>query len=291
MRRYPEWLKQSFSPDDTARQVQTLVDGLRLTTVCQSAVCPNLRECWSQRQLTFMILGERCTRLCRFCAVPHGRTSLPEADEPTRVAEAVQRLGLRHVVITSVARDDMPDEGAAHFIAVVKAVRERSTEVTVELLVPDFHGRVRLIRELIDQAEPEVFAHNVETIERLSPIFRPQADYRRSLDVLATAAAMDAGSRIKSSLMVGLGETEEEMLGTFRDLRGSGATHLTIGQYLRPDATQLPVMEYVSPGRFQRYRALALEAGFVWVQAGPFVRSSYHAIDAVQPVLQEPVAG
>lgn len=281
MYRYPRWLKQSFSPDGTAAEVRSLVGDLGLATVCESARCPNLTECWSLRQLAFMILGERCTRSCRFCAVSHGRPQAVEPDEPLRVAEAIHRLGLRHAVITSVARDDLRDEGAGHFVDVIRMVRQRNPGITVEVLVPDFHGREELIRRVVLEGHPEVFAHNVETIERLSPLLRPQASYRRSLEVLRFAAALGGESRIKSSLMVGLGEREEEMLRTFDELVGVGATHLTIGQYLRPDADHLPVMEYVSPERFQLYERLAYRSGFVWVTAGPFVRSSYHAIDAI----------
>lgn len=288
MQRYPRWMKQAFSPHGTAREVRGLVGDLRLATVCESALCPNLQECWSQRQLTFMILGEKCTRGCGFCAVDHGRPEPVEADEPWRVAEAVRRLGLEHVVITSVARDDLQDEGAGHFIDVIRAVRAGNPGVTIEILVPDFHGRVELIRRALEEGRPEVFAHNVETIERLSPLLRAQADYRRSLAVLSLAATLGAGSLVKSSLMVGLGETPGEVQQTFSDLRAAGVTHVTVGQYLRPDPAHLPVLEYVSPERFQSYEALALAAGFRWVKAGPFVRSSYHAVDALRPV--EPVA-
>jgi lipoic acid synthetase len=287
MIRYPAWLKQSFSPHGVAKEVGGLVEGLRLATVCESAVCPNLNECWSLKQLTFMILGERCTRSCGFCAVDHGRPQPVEADEPWRVAEAVRRLGLKHVVITSVARDDLRDEGAVHFVDVIRTVRQHNPGTTVEILVPDFHGREPLVRHVVEAGRPEVFAHNIETVERLSRLLRPQADYRRSLGVLSLAASLGTGSLIKSSLMVGLGETLEELRRALADLREAGATHLTIGQYLRPDALHLPVMEYISPERFQSYATLAREAGFAWVTAGPFVRSSYHAIDALQPAGQE----
>ena len=281
MRRYPEWLKQSFSPNGVAHEVRSLVGDLQLATVCESARCPNLRECYGQRQLTFMILGERCTRSCRFCAVPHARPEPVASDEPWRVAEAVRRLGLRHVVITSVARDDLKDEGAGHFVEVIRAVRLHNPGVSVEILVPDFHGREELLRLVLLDGTPEVFAHNVETVERLSDVLRPQAEYRRSLTVLGFAAGLSTGGLIKSSLMVGLGETPEEVWGTCRELVAVGVTHLTIGQYLRPDAAHLPVMEYVSPDRFRMYEQLAYRAGFRWVKAGPFVRSSYHAIDAL----------
>ncbi len=289
MHRYPEWLRQQFSPHGVAREVRGLVEDLRLSTVCESAVCPNLQECWSRRSLTFMILGERCTRSCGFCAVDHGRPEPVATDEPWRVAEAVKRLGLQHVVITSVARDDLRDEGAGHFVEVLRTVRSHNPGITVETLVPDFHGREELIRQLLEMGRPEVFAHNVETVERLSRLLRPQADYRRSLDVLAFAASLNTGNLIKSSMMVGLGETLEEVRRTLADLRKASVTHLTIGQYLRPDAHHLPVMEYVSPERFQWYERLADEAGFVWVKAGPFVRSSYHAIDALRPTTAPPL--
>lgn len=281
MRTYPDWMKQSFSPDGVADEVRGLVGDLGLATVCESALCPNLRECWSQRQLTFMILGERCTRSCRFCAVDNGRPEPVAADEPWRVAEAVKRLGLRHVVITSVARDDLQDEGAHHFVEVIQAVRAAVPGITVEVLVPDFHGRTELLAHVLDDGRPEVFSHNIETIERLSGLLRPQAGYRRSLDVLGFAASRDSHGLIKSGLMVGLGETRDEVHRTFEELRGAGVTHLTIGQYLRPTADHLPVMEYVSPDRFREYEQLAYSAGFAWAKSGPFVRSSYHAVDAL----------
>lgn len=284
MERYPEWMRRSFSPDGTARSVRTLLEDLELTTVCESALCPNLRECYARRQLTFMILGQRCTRSCRFCGVDHGRPQTVAADEPDRLAEAVRRLGLQHVVITSVARDDLADEGAAHFVDVIRAVRRVNPGSTVEVLVPDFHARNALIRLVIEEGRPEVFAHNLETVERLSDLLRPQATYRRSLEVLRVASSLDTASVIKSSLMVGLGETADELIQAFQDLRTSGVTHLTIGQYLRPDAEHLPVMEFVSPERFRSYEQLARDYGFAWVLAGPYVRSSYHAVDAVSGI-------
>lgn len=283
MQRYPAWLKKAFSPHGVAQEVRSLIDGLGLATVCESAVCPNLRECYSQRQLSFMILGERCTRSCRFCAVDHGRGQPPDVAEPHRVAEAVQRLGLRHVVITSVARDDLRDEGAGHFVRVMQAVRARNPRTTIEVLVPDFHAREELVAHVLEAGRPEVFAHNVETVERLSPMLRPQAGYGRSLQVLRMAAARSQGVLIKSGLMVGLGELEQEVLRTLDALRAAGVTHLTLGQYLRPDADHLPVMEYLSPARFERYERAARSRGFHWVRSGPFVRSSYHAVEAIEP--------
>lgn len=282
MGRYPTWLKKSFSPDGTARMVRGLVADLDLVTVCESALCPNLRECYSQRQLTFMILGERCTRRCHFCAVEYGRPEPVEADEPQRLAEAVHRLGLAHVVITSVARDDMADEGAGHFVQVIEQVRARNPGVTVEVLVPDFHGRRDLIEQVM-AARPEVFAHNLETVERLTPLVRWQARYRRSLDVLRLArSCASAGALIKSSLMLGLGESAEEVRQAFTDLLEAGCTHLTLGQYLQPTPRHLPATEYLSPERFAALEQLAYGAGFRWVTAGPFVRSSYHAVDALR---------
>ncbi len=284
MQRYPVWMRKAFSPDGVAREVHALVQDLALVTVCESALCPNLRECYSQRQLTFMILGDRCTRRCGFCAVDHGRPQRVDAGEPVRVAEAVQRLRLRHVVITSVARDDLRDEGAGHFVDVIQAVRARVPGITVEVLVPDFHGRPELIERVLDGGRPEVFSHNLETVERLSPAVRHQAQYRRSLAVLQAAASRRTGALIKSGLMVGLGETMEEVERLFRDLVAAGVTHATIGQYLRPDAQHLPVVEYISPDQFQVYERLAYASGLRWVKSGPFVRSSYHAIDALEPV-------
>ena len=280
MRRYPSWLRKSFSPDGTARVVRGLLEDLELVTVCEAAVCPNLRECWSQRQLTFMILGDRCTRRCRFCAVEHGKPRPIAEDEPWRLAEAVRRLGLQHVVITAVARDDLADEGAGHFVRVMEAVRQMNPGVSLEVLVPDFHARIERIAQVM-ASRPEVFAHNVETIERLSPLVRPQAEYRRSLAVLRLARSLASETLIKSSLMLGLGERLEEVRRTFDDLLAVGCTHLTLGQYLRPTPDHLPVLEYLSPSRFADYERLARDAGFQWVTAGPFVRSSYHAIDAI----------
>ena len=282
MRHLPDWLTRGFSADSAARDVRGLVGELQLTTVCESAVCPNLRECWSLRQLTFMILGNRCTRSCGFCAVSHGRPEGVSEDEPWRVAEAARRLKLAHVVITSVARDDLPDEGAGHFVNVVSALRQYNSPATIEVLVPDFHGRHNLIEHVMMQGRPDVFAHNIETIERLSDRLRPQAGYNRSLNVLRVAAASSAVAIIKSSIMVGLGERPDEICKVFHDLRGAGVTHLTLGQYLRPDVGHLPVMEFVSPERFASYERLAYDAGFTWVMAGPFVRSSYNAKDGVE---------
>lgn len=279
MRRYPEWLKQSFSTDGTRREVRGLLQELDLVTVCEEARCPNLQECWGKRQLTFMILGDHCTRRCRFCAVEHGRLMPVDPDEPHRVAEAAKRLGLTHLVITSVARDDLDDEGAGQFVRVLQAVWAGTPGITIEVLVPDFHGRIELISEVLS-ARPTVFAHNLETVERLSATLRPQADYRRSLAVLRVARERSDGI-VKSSLMLGCGERVEEVQRALDDLVAAGCGHLTLGQYLRPTPQHLPVIETLSPKRFAMYEALAYDAGFRWVKAGPFVRSSYHAVEAL----------
>ncbi|MBI2093592.1 MAG: lipoyl synthase [Candidatus Omnitrophica bacterium] len=281
MQRYPVWLKRSFSPDGVVRQVRDLVADLQLTTVCESALCPNLSECYSQRQLTFMILGSRCTRRCGFCAIDTARPFAVDPDEPQRIAQAIERLNLRHAVLTSVARDDLRDEGAGHFVAVLHAIRKRMPQITLEVLVPDFHAKEALIRQVVCEGYPEVFAHNVETIKRLSRQLRPQADYHRSLKTLTTAASLGANSKIKSSVMVGLGETQQELEETFRDLSSCGVTHLTVGQYLRPTPSHLPVVEYLAPEQFVAYEQMAYACGMRWVKAGPFVRSSYHAAEAL----------
>ena len=257
-----------------------LIGELELVTVCESALCPNLRECYSQRQLTFMILGDRCTRACRFCAVDHGKPRPVDPEEPNRLAEAVARLGLKHVVVTSVARDDLRDEGAGHFVSVIRALRERVPGITVEVLVPDFHGRVELIEQVMAEG-PEVFSHNLETVERLTPSVRWQATYRRSLEVLRLARSFAKDNRIKSGIMLGLGEGEDELRRAFDDLVQAGCTHLTLGQYMQPTPVHLPVVQYVAPERFDELKRLALACGFRWVMAGPFVRSSYHAIEAL----------
>ncbi len=247
-------------------------------TVCQSARCPNLGECFARGSATFMILGDVCTRDCRFCAVAHGEPAPPDEEEPGRVAEAAGGLGLRHVVVTSVTRDDLPDGGAVHFAATVSAIRERLPGATVETLTPDFGGSREALRTVL-AAGPDVFNHNVETVPRLYPEVRPQADYERSLRVLAQARAMGGGAPTKSGFMVGLGETEDEVAALLRDLRGAGVEAVTVGQYLQPTRRHLPVAEYVRPGVFQEYERAARAMGFRHVMAGPLVRSSYHAED------------
>lgn len=274
-RRLPPWLKRPL-PAESMLDTRRLIDGLRLNTVCVEARCPNLTECWSRGTATFMILGDRCTRRCGFCAVSTARPEPPESDEPQRLAEAAAGLNLRHVVITSVARDDLADEGAAHFAACVRATRARLPEATIEVLVPDFHGRGECIRTVCE-ARPEVFNHNIETVARLQKRVRPAARYQRSLDVLRTAKMLDPRIVTKSGIMLGLGETREEVIETFRDLRSAGCDLLTVGQYLRPGVGYLDVVRYYTPQEFEELGELARELGFAAVASGPFVRSSYFA--------------
>lgn len=253
----------------------SVIQDLRLETVCESAKCPNRTECWSQRTATFMILGNVCTRPCGFCSVPKGKTEALEADEPERVAEAAARLGLKYVVITSVTRDDLPDGGAEHFYRSVLAVRER-TGATVEVLTPDFLGNQAAIERVIE-ARPEVFNHNTETVPRLYHRVRRNADYRRTLDLLRQVKASAPHMTTKSGLMLGLGETVDELLDVLADLRRVGCDILTLGQYLQPTLEHLPVERFVPPEEFDEIGDLARGMGFSMVASGPFVRSSYHA--------------
>jgi len=275
---FPEWLKKPW-PAQYDPRTHRILEDLKLNTVCQSAECPNLGECWSRGAATFMILGESCTRSCNFCAVTTGRGESLEslADEPARVAQATKQLGLKHVVVTSVARDDLKDEGADHFSKVIKTLRNYcGPELVIEVLVPDFHAREECIRAVVE-ARPTVFNHNTETIERLHAPVRPQGNYRRSMNVLELAKRFDAAMTTKSGLMVGLGETQDEVKQVIRDLRASGCDILTIGQYLQPSKTHLPVSEYVHPEVFKAYEEYALSLGFSNAACGPFVRSSYQA--------------
>jgi len=274
-RRLPPWLKRPL-PTREMLDTRRLINGLSLNTVCVEARCPNLTECWSRGTATFMILGDRCTRRCGFCAVSTQRPEPPEPDEPERMAEAAAHLNLRHVVITSVARDDLPDEGAGHFARCIRATRERLPEATIEVLVPDFHGRENLIR-IVTDARPEVYNHNIETVRRLQKKARPAARYERSLGVLATVKRIAPRLRTKSGLMLGLGESWDEIVQTLKDLRAHDCDMLTVGQYLRPGSKYLPVERYVPPDEFDRVGQVARELGFAAVASGPFVRSSYFA--------------
>ena len=275
-RRLPHWLKRPLPPGDAMMRTRRLIDELELNTVCSEARCPNLTECWTRGTATFMILGDRCTRRCGFCAVETSKPLPPEPDEPQRLASAAARLALRHVVITSVARDDLPDEGAGHFARCIEATRDRLPEATIEVLVPDFHGRPELI-EIVTAARPEVYNHNIETVVRLQKRVRPAARYERSLDVMRIVKRLTPTMVTKSGIMLGLGETRDEIAQTFRDLVAAGCEMLTIGQYLRPGEKYLPVERFYTPREFDDFGDLARSTGFAAVASGPFVRSSYFA--------------
>lgn len=278
----PEWIKVRLPRDPVFWSTKGLVSDLRLHTVCEEAQCPNRWECWSAGTATFMIAGDRCTRACGFCAVKTAKPFALEADEPERVAEAARRMKLGHVVITAVARDDVADGGAHHFARTIEAVRAAKPEIVIEILVPDFNGKDDALETVMD-ARPHIFNHNLETVRRLTPLVRSRAKYERSLHVLKRAREMarERGNRCatKSGLMLGLGETEAELMEALDDLRAHDVTVLTLGQYLRPTAKHLPVVDYIHPETFDRYRAIALEKGFRHVASGPLVRSSYHAAD------------
>ncbi len=277
-RRFPEWLRKRVPPGGSTAPVSRLLRELRLHTVCREARCPNTGECFARGTATFMILGRVCTRDCAFCAVVGGEPAPPDPEEPERVAEAARRLGLRHVVLTSVTRDDLADGGSAQFAATVRAVHG-ATDATLEVLVPDFGGRREELERVLD-AGPEVLNHNVETVPRLYPEVRPQADYRRSIDVLARSAGR--APLTKSGLMLGLGEAAGEVQAVLTDLRAAGCRALTLGQYLAPSPQHHPVARFVPPERFAELADEARRIGFDAVQSGPFVRSSYRAEAALE---------
>ena len=274
----PEWIKVRLPSNPVFFSTKALISDLKLHTVCESAQCPNRWECWSQGTATFMIAGERCTRACGFCAVSTAKPFALESDEPKRVAEAVQRLKLKHVVITAVARDDLADGGAEHFAQTIEAVRQVDPQMVIEVLTPDFNGKDWALQLVLD-ARPHVFNHNLETVERLTPLVRSRAKYRLSLDFLRRAKELLPETTTKSGLMLGLGETENELFQAMDDLRDAGVQVLTLGQYLRPTPEHLPVVEYISPETFQLYGEIARNKGFEYVASGPLVRSSYHAAD------------
>ncbi len=279
--RLPRWLKRNLPKGDVGHFTAQLIDELKLETVCESAKCPNRMECWSQKTATFMILGNVCTRPCGFCSVPKGKTEAVELDEPERVAEAALRLGLKHVVITSVTRDDLPDGGAEHFFRSVVAVRER-TGAAVEVLTPDFIGKPGAVERVV-AAAPEVFNHNTETVPRLYRDVRGRKSvYRWTLELLRRVKQLNPAVRTKSGLMLGLGETHEELLDSLADLLDVGVDYLTLGQYLQPTPHHLPVVRYVPPAEFDELGGRARAMGFKKVASGPFVRSSYHARDMAE---------
>ncbi len=275
-RRHPPWLTVRAPGGPEFAETRATVKGMGLHTVCEEARCPNIGECWGHRTATFMLLGDTCTRNCAFCAVTHGRPLAVDAGEPGRVAEAVAKLGLRHVVVTSVNRDDLADGGAAHFAATARAIKALVPHTRVEVLVPDFQGDLEAVRAVV--ASPiDILNHNIETVPRLYKRVRPGARYERSLAVLAEGRRARQGCLTKAGLMLGLGETTEEITRVFKDLRSVACDILTLGQYLRPSANHLPIERYVSPAEFAELRQEALAAGFRHVESGPLVRSSYHA--------------
>jgi len=277
----PRWLKRNLPTGPTYEKVRSLLSKSRLHTVCQEAQCPNLWECFSRKTSTFLIMGPCCTRNCRFCAVAHGPSGLPDSGEPARVAEAVQSLGLSYVVITSVTRDDLLDGGAGIFVKTIKEIRERMPDTLVEVLIPDFQGNEDSI-QMVVRARPHVLNHNLETVPRLYPSVRPEADYRGSLALLKLAKHCDPSVPTKSGLMLGLGELPEEVKKTLRDLLGAGCSILTLGQYLQPTKGHLKVERFIPPEEFDDWKETALGMGFSEVASGPLVRSSYHAKELYQ---------
>jgi lipoyl synthase len=275
--RKPPWLKVRMQLGPNYASLKDLVRREGVHTICEEASCPNIFECWEEREATFLIGGDHCTRRCAFCDVVTAKPEGYDTDEPRRVAESVQQMGLRYAVITSVARDDVPDGGAWLFAETTRQIRALLPGCGVEVLVPDFSGSADALRTVCDE-RPEVFAHNLETVPRLFDRIRPAFTYEGSLDVLRTATALlDGAGYTKSNLIVGMGETHDEVVGAMRDLRDAGCDLLTIGQYLRPSGLQMPIARYVPPEEFADWRQAGEAMGFAWVEAGPLVRSSYHA--------------
>ncbi len=279
--RKPAWLKVSAPGGPNYIATRQLMRGLGLHTVCEEARCPNIGECWEHRAATFMILGDVCTRNCAYCAVAHGTPAPLDLDEPVRLAEAVGRLELEHVVITSVDRDDLPNGGAELFAECIAAIRTRSPGTSVEILIPDFKGSETALRIVVD-AKPDILNHNLETIARLYRLARPGGRYPRALELLRRAKQMDPGMLTKSGVMCGLGEEWDELLGAIQDLRAQGVDILTLGQYLRPSPGHLPIARYYSPDEFAELKRIGLAMGYRHVESGPLVRSSYHAWEQVE---------
>lgn len=277
----PPWLKRRLPTGPTYQKVKGLMHNDRLHTVCQEAKCPNIWECFSKRTATFLIMGSRCTRDCRFCSVSHGPLGPPDPDEPARVASAVQQMKLKYVVITSVTRDDLADGGAIFFAKTIREIHRLIPVAMVEVLIPDFQSNAEALQMVVD-ARPDVLNHNIETIPRLYPMVRPQANYHRSLELLNRAHKNDAAMPTKSGLMLGLGEYPDEIHTTLQDLINVGCRILTLGQYLQPSKDHLPVKRFIPPAEFEEWKDIALQMGFSEVASGPFVRSSYHAKELFQ---------
>ena len=279
--RKPGWLKVKAPGGSNYLRLKGMMRELGLHTVCEEARCPNIGECWEHKAATFMILGDVCTRNCTYCAVAHGTPAAFDPLEPFRLAEAVERMGLAHVVITSVDRDDLPNGGAEAFAGCITEIRRRLPDTSVEVLIPDFKGSERALRIVMD-ARPDILNHNLETAERLYRLARPGGRYRRALELLANARRLDAGALTKSGIILGMGEEWDEVLVCMRDLRRSDVNILTLGQYLRPSAGHIPLDRYVTPDEFRRFYEVGMELGFRHVESGPLVRSSYHAWEQVQ---------
>lgn len=283
--RKPEWLRIKLDQGRNLDYVKTILTKFSLNTVCEEANCPNRMECFSKKTATFMILGSQCSRNCRFCNVSHGELQKVDPNEPQNVASAALELGLKHVVITSVTRDDIEDGGAAHFSEVIRAIKAGDKRLVVEVLIPDFQGSKEALYKVI-KAKPEIINHNIETVPRLYSSVRPMAIYERSLELLRNVKSVDKDIFTKSGIMVGLGEKEEEVIETLKGLREVGCDFLTIGQYLAPSAAHHPVVEYIHPSVFEKYKEEALKLGFLFAASGPFVRSSYNAAEAMQSIAE-----
>jgi lipoic acid synthetase len=273
-RRLPSWLKMQRASGETYTKVKHIVLENHLHTICTSGNCPNIGECWNRGTATFMILGDICTRACKFCATKTGKPLPPDSDEPLRLAESIKTMNLKHCVITSVDRDDLDDRGSSFWAETIKCVKEINPATTMETLIPDFDGNEEWLQKIID-AHPDVISHNVETVRRLTPVIRTKAKYDKSLAVISYIS--EKGRNAKSGFMLGLGEREDEVIQTITDLRSAGCKILTIGQYLKPGPDYMEVVEYITPEKFEEYRLLALKLGFSFVESSPLVRSSFHA--------------
>jgi len=272
----PSWLRRRLPTGPTYENVRGLINKDRLHTVCQEAKCPNIWECFTRQTATFLILGSRCTRSCRFCSIETGPVKPPDPDEPLRVAQVAQEMGLKYIVVTSVTRDDLPDGGAGSFAGTIAAIRQKIPDARVEVLIPDFMGSASALQTVIN-AQPDVLNHNIETVPRLYSMVRPEADYQRSLDLIRRVKDYDAAVPVKSGLMLGFGEDPEEIKETLEDLLRANCRILTLGQYLQPSKNHLAVKRYIPPEEFEKWRETAIDMGFSEVASGPFVRSSYHA--------------
>jgi lipoic acid synthetase len=273
-RRLPVWLKMQRARGENYSMVKRVVSENHLHTICTSGNCPNIGECWNSGTAAFMILGDICTRACKFCATKSGKPLAPDVHEPLRLAESIKKMGLKHCVITSVDRDDLPDGGASFWAETIKCIKELNPDITMETLIPDFDGNAQSIQKIID-ASPDVISHNIETVKRLTPIIRTKAKYEKSLDVIKHIS--EKGKIAKSGFMLGLGENEAEIIQTILDLYTAGCKVLTIGQYLQPGLNYMEVIEYVTPEKFEEYRIISLKLGFSFVESSPLVRSSFHA--------------